>query len=191
MDAPDPDLPLWKALQRGDDAMLDVLMERHGEKLFRFIYRHVPQEEDARDLLQETFVRAYFKKHLFEPRVRVTTWLHRIALNLCRDRARSRAGKQQRRTDSLFIQTESGVETLREIASTALRPDQIAADRDQMIRLHAAIATLPPKLKTAFVCTVLEDRSRKECAELLGLTVKAVDTRIARARHWLKKRLKP
>jgi RNA polymerase sigma factor (sigma-70 family) len=184
----DPDLALWKELQQGDTSALDELMDRHKEGLFRFIYRYVQNEEDARDLLQETFVRVYFKRHQFQPRAKVSTWLFRIALNLCRDHARSRAGKESRRTESLFTPTEGSEERQWEVPSKSAGPDEILAGKEDMVRLQMAIAELPHDLKTALVLTVLEDRSHKECAEILGTTVKAVETRVARARRFLEEK---
>jgi RNA polymerase sigma factor (sigma-70 family) len=181
----DPDLPLWQDLQRGNDAILETLMDRHKEGLFRFIYRYTQSEEDARDLLQETFVRAYLKRHQFQPRARLSTWFYRIALNLCRDHARSRAGKQSRRTESIFVQTEAAGEHPREIPSPATSADRILESKEESARLHAAIRELPHDLKTALILTVFEDYSQKECAELLGITPKAVEGRVARARKIL------
>jgi RNA polymerase sigma-70 factor (ECF subfamily) len=182
---PDPDLPLWQDLQGGNDSALETLMDRHKESLFRFIYRYVQSEEDARDLLQETFVRAYFKRHQFQPRARILAWLFRIALNLCRDHARSRAGKQERRTDSLFISTENDGERIRDIPSAAIGPDRMLENKEQSAMIEAAIQELPHDLKAAFVLTVLEDHSHKSCAELLGTTPKAIESRVARARKFL------
>jgi len=107
MSAPDPDLPLWQKLQQGNDSALDALMDRHSGGLFNFIYRYVLNEQDAHELLQETFVRAYFKRHQFQPRAKVSTWLYRIALNLCRDHARSRSTKEGKLTESLVVRTKS------------------------------------------------------------------------------------
>jgi RNA polymerase sigma factor (sigma-70 family) len=187
---PDPDLPLWQDLQGVNDSALETLMDRHKESLFRFIYRYVQNEEDARDLLQETFVRAYFKRHQFQPRARILTWLFRIALNLCRDHARSRSGKQKRRTESLFIPTENAGERIRDIPSAAIGPDRILENKEESAIIGAAIQELPHDLKVAFVLTVLEDHSHKDCAEMLGITPKAIESRVARARRLLETKLR-
>jgi len=181
----DPDLPLWQDLQRGNDAALDALMDRHRVGLFRFIYRYVLNEEDSRDLLQETFVRAYFKRNQFQPRAKVSTWLYRIALNLCRDHARSRATKEDRVTDSLVVRSDDGEEHERDLKSTTANPAEIAQSNEALLVLERAIQTLPHDLKAAFILTVLEDRSQAECAELLDISIKAVETRIYRARKFL------
>lgn len=182
MSLPDPDLPLWQELRQGNDAALDALMERHSGGLFRFIYRYVLNEEDARDLLQETFVRAYFKRHQFQPRARISTWLYRIALNLCRDHARSRSTKEGRQTESLALPRE-------EITGTTTTPSDHATTNEDMVLLEKSIQSLPHDLRVALILAVLEDKPQEECAQLLGISRKAVETRVYRARKLLTERL--
>jgi RNA polymerase sigma-70 factor (ECF subfamily) len=178
MSVPDPDLPLWLELQQGNDAALDALMERYSGGLYRFIYRYVLNEEDARELLQETFVRAYFKRHQFQPRAKISTWLYRIALNLCRDHARSRSTKEGKQTESLALPRD-------EIAGTTTTPSDQASANEDIIALEKAIQSLPHDLRTALILAVLEDRPQEECAQLLGVSRKAVETRVYRARKLL------
>ena len=164
-------------------------MERHSGGLFNFIYRYVLNEQDARDLLQETFIRAYFKRHQFQPRAKVSTWLYRIALNLCRDHARSRSTKDGKSTESLVIRSEDGEERERDIAAKSPNPAEIAQTNEALLMLESAIQTLPHDLKAAFILAVLENRSQKECSDLLDITVKAVETRVYRARKLLETKL--
>jgi RNA polymerase sigma factor (sigma-70 family) len=185
----DPDLPLIQELQRGNDSALDQLMRRHKEPLFRFIYRYVLNKEEARDLLQETFIRVYSKRDQFRPSARFSTWLYRIALNLCRDQARSRAGKQQRLTESLVIRSDEGKERERDITARSANPAEIVQTNEALLLVESTIQTLPHDLKVALILTVLEDRPQKECADLLGITIKAVETRVYRARKILETKL--
>jgi len=189
MSASDPDLPLWQELQQGNDSTLNLLMERHSGGLFNFIYRYVLNEQDARDLLQETFVRAYFKRHQFQPRAKISTWLYRIALNLCRDRARSRSTKDGKLTESLVIHLEDGAERERDITAKSPNPAEIAQTNEALLALESAIQTLPHDLKAALILVALENRPQKECADLLGITIKAVETRVYRARKILETKL--
>ena len=189
MPVPDPDFPLWQKLQQGDDSALDTLMDRHSGGLFNFIYRYVLNEQDARDLLQETFVRAYFKRHQFQPRAKISTWLYRIALNLCRDHARSRSTKEGKLTESLVVRSDEGDERERDIAGKNGNPAEIAQTNEALLGMGRAIQGLPHDLKAAFILAILEDRSQQECADLLGITVKAVETRVYRARKILEGKL--
>ena len=99
----DLDLPLVRALQAGDESALNELIRKYQEPLFRFICRYTGDEETARDLLQETFVRLYFGIRRFKPHAKFATWLYSIAMNLCRDYARSKHRRQSYATESLDV----------------------------------------------------------------------------------------
>ena len=176
----DEDLPLVQSLQAGDDTALDELMSRHQAALFGFICRYVRNETDAAELTQETFVRAYFNIASFQPKARFVTWLYTIATNLCRDHARSRHGKESRKTYSIFEDEKAG-----ELPSSDARPDQQAEKHEDMADLESAIDQLPHDLKTALILTALEGLSHIEAAERLDTTPKTIETRIYRARKRL------
>src|ERR1041385_7972682 len=82
-------------LVNGNDAALNNLMERHGERLFHYLIRQLQNEEDAGDVAQETFVRVYQHRAKFDPRQKFSTWLYTIATNLVRDRLKWRARHPQ------------------------------------------------------------------------------------------------
>jgi RNA polymerase sigma-70 factor (ECF subfamily) len=180
----DSDLALVQALQRGEDRTLNGLMDRHREGLFRFVLRYVRNETDALELTMETFVRAYFNIGKYRPRARFATWLYQIALNLCRDHLRSRTYQYSLQTTSFDASAEDNKEPGL-ILATDRGPDQTADRREELIALEAAIHELPEDLKTSFILTALEERQQNEVAELLGISPKAVETRVYRARKLL------
>ena len=181
----DPDWPLVRALQGGDENALTELIHKYEQPLFRFICRYVGDEETARDLLQETFVRLYFNARKFKPRAKFSTWLHAIAANLCRDYSRSKQYRKARMTVSseAFDQYET------RISDTAAMPGDALVSAERLAALQAAISELPHKLKTALILFSLENRSQAECAELLGVSAKTVETRVYRVRKILEKKL--
>lgn len=181
----DPDLPLVRALQAGDQNALTELIQKYQQPLFRFICRYVGDEETARDLLQETFVRLYFNARKFKPRAKFSTWLHTIAANLCRDYARSSQQQKARVT----ISTEAFDQDETRISDTAALPSEVLMSTEQLGAVQAAISELPHKLKQALILFSLEGRSQAECAELLGISAKSVETRVYRARKLLQKKL--
>jgi RNA polymerase sigma factor (sigma-70 family) len=180
----DADLALVLALQSGDDSALDALMERHQEPLFRFIHGYVTNEADAVEITQEAFVRAYFNIGKFKPNAKFATWLYRIALNLCRDYAKSRRAKNAAVTDSL---TPAGGDTTadNDLPAGGKTPGEEAHSAEKMRALDAAMTQLPHDLRAALVLTVMEQRSHQECAELLKTTPKTIETRVYRARKLL------
>jgi RNA polymerase sigma factor (sigma-70 family) len=181
---PDLDLPLVRALQAGDESALNELIRKYQEPLFRFICRYTGDEETARDILQETFVRLYFGIQRFRPRAKFVTWLYSIAMNLCRDHARSKQRKQSYATESLDVG-----DLHRKVPSTGQSPDVDAALREQLAMLQKVIEELPHDLRTALLLCTVEGHSQRECAELLGISSKAVETRVYRARKILENKL--
>ena len=180
----DPDLTLVQELKVGEDQALNALMDRHREGLFRFVLRQVHNEADALELATETFVRAYFNIGKFRPTAMFATGLYHIALNLCRDHLRSRAYQYSRRRVSFDVPSEEGQDPSLLLA-TERGPDQKTERREELIALEKAISELPEELKSAFILTALEDRQRAETAGLLGISLKAVETRVYRARKLL------
>jgi RNA polymerase sigma factor (sigma-70 family) len=179
----DPDLALVQALQAGEDRALDALMDRHQQGVFRFIFRHISNEADAIELTQEAFARAYFNIGKFRPSAMFATWLYRIALNLCRDHSRSQAYRASTQTVSTDL--SEGEETSRQLRSNRPGPDKAAENREKLRALDQAISELPEELKSPLILTVLEGLSQIKAGELLGVSAKAVETRVYRARKLL------
>ena len=179
----DLDLPLVQALQAGDESALNKLIRKYQEPLFWFIWRYTGDEETARDLLQETFVRLYFGIRRFKPHAKFATWLYSIAMNLCRDYARSKQRRQSYVTESL----DAG-DLHREVADRGAAAD--VESHERLEALEKAIKELPHDLRTALLLFAVEGRSQQECAELLGVSAKAVEARVYRARKRLEDTLR-
>jgi RNA polymerase sigma factor (sigma-70 family) len=181
---PDLDLPLVRALQAGDESALNELIRKYQEPLFRFICRYTGDEETARDILQETFVRLYFGIQRFRPRAKFVTWLYSIAMNLCRDYARSKQRRQSFATESLDA---SNVH--RNVPAANRGPTADVESHERLANLQKAIEELPHDLRTTLLLFAVEGHSQQECAELLGVSTKAVETRVYRARKILEKKI--
>lgn len=179
----DADLPLLEAIQEGDEGALEELMQRHQSPLFYFVLRYLGNELAAREVVQETFVRAYFKAGAFRPRSTVKTWIFTIALNLCRD-----AGRRRQRSPVFVSLDEPAGKGSRplELAGDEDAAYETAAEREELEHLRAAINRLPKKLKVPLVLCLLEQRSHKEAAEMLETTPKTVELRIYRAKKKLR-----
>jgi RNA polymerase sigma factor (sigma-70 family) len=180
----DPDLALVRALQAGEDRALESLIHRHQEGVFRFVFRHISNEADAKELTEEAFVRAYFNIGKFRPRAKFVTWLYRIALNVCRDHSRSQAYRHSSQTISTDVLGEEN-EGHKQRISNQRGPDKTAEDREKLRAVEKAIAELPQELKSPLILTALENRSYAETAELLGTSPKAVEMKLYRARKLL------
>ena len=180
----DPDLALVRALQAGEDRALETLIHRHQEGVFRFVFRHISNEADAIELTEEAFVRAHFNIGKFRPRAKFVTWLYHIALNLCRDHARSQVYRHSSQTISTDVPIEEN-KAQKQLVSNQPGPDKTAEDREKLRAVEKAITGLPQELKSPLILTALEDRSYAETAELLGISPKAVEMKVYRARKLL------
>lgn len=159
----------------GDKAAFSALMRRYKAPLFRLIRRHVGDGDDAYDVLQQAFVAAWSAFGRFDPARPVGAWLRTIAINKCRDFGRRRAV-----TRILF-----GSAPEQETAAPEWPAREAAAQERRLVRLEAAITELPANLKEPLILTALEGLSHIEAGAALGLTVKAIETRVSRARKRL------
>jgi RNA polymerase sigma-70 factor (ECF subfamily) len=188
-DMEDADAHAMRRLAQGQDAALDEIMSRHGEKLFRYLLRCLRDEDDAADLAQETFVKLYLHRERFDPRQRFSTWLYTIASNLVKDRYRWRA-----RHPEVSLDAENAISG--EPLGHSLPkddpspPDQLSA-RERAETVSRAVAALPEELRLPLVLATYEERSHAEIGAILGCTPKAVETRIYRARQHLRTSLAP
>ncbi len=180
----DPDKQLISAIAEGSEHALRELMERHKDAVFRFAYRWTRNEADAAEIAAETFVRVHRHAARYTPRAKVVTWIYSITANLCRDHARK---AWRRKVVSFFSaahegENESGPSPEERIADTRPTADVALLRSETTARALALVDALPPKLKGPFVLQVMEENSQRECAEILGITEKAVETRVYRAR---------
>jgi RNA polymerase sigma factor (sigma-70 family) len=164
---------------QGDHAAFGAIMRRHKGWLYRFIYRHVAGRDDAYDLLQESFISAWSALARFDPDRPFEAWLRRIALNKCRDHARRNAVRRAALAVLGLRKTQSGED------ESAPTPESKAASDRALCKLETAIAALPRKFKEALVLTMLEGFSHKDAGEFLGISAKAVETRVYRAKRRL------
>ena len=177
------DATLVAAALAGDDRAFTDLMRRYKEPLFRFVRRYVGDADEANDIVQESFVAAWAALGGFDVARPVAVWLRRIALNKCRDWGRRRQVRQffyaAMPLDSPVVRTLALVDG-----------DERAADEANLGRLDAAIAALPRALKEALLLTAFEGMSHKLAAGVLGVSPKAVENRVHRARLALARALK-
>ena len=174
-------------LAAGHEAALSALMERHAGALFGFLCRFVRDEDAANDLAQETFFRVYQHRAGFRPEQKFSTWLFTIGGNLARNHLRSRARRPEVPLETSGDDDRPGVgDTL---PATGKSPDEQAECAEKQAAVRDAVADLPDDLREAIVLCELEDRSLAEAAGILATTVKAVESRLYRARQQLRTRL--
>jgi len=173
------DSDIVRRARAGDQRAFSQLMNRHKHWVYRFVRRYVGDADEAYDVVQEAFVAAMSNLHRYDPERPFDVWLRRIALNKCRDRGRRDAVRRA------FGLSRKGPEETEAVADPSADAEETLASGAAIKALDHAIAALPASLKEPLVLTVLEGMSQKEAGALLGLTAKAVEVRVHRAKKQL------
>lgn len=171
-------------LQKGSHDAFNELMSRYKGRLYSFICRYIMDREEAYDILQETFINIYRKIHLYDANKRFSTWAFQIALNKCRDWGRKNTLKRIINFSS-FNKIEDHKNFIENLTDQKADPEHIISDKQDLEIISKAIFKLPEKLKAPLIMCVLEEMSQEECARILGVSQKTVETRIYRARKKL------
>ena len=179
------DWDLAESAGRGNEDAFSELITRHQNAIHRFVYQSVGQEETARDLTQEVFVRAWFALSKVKRGAKFTTWLFQIAVNICRDYAKSKSARMQRLTRSLVKDSPDDTGKEHDLVHPDLPPDRLMEGAELIKMLEDHIRGLPKELLQPFLLGAVEGYPYKEIAVMLGISAKAVEVRVYRARRWL------
>lgn len=169
------DAALVKAVQGGEAGAFDEIVERHRRAVYQVCYRFVNNHEDASDLAQETFVRAWKGLRNFKGEAALSTWLYRIAVNV------SLNGVSARRLHVEPLESDRFVDT----TSDAPGANLFKQERAEAVR--RAIAELPEKQRATLILRAYHDMSHQEIADVLGSSVGAVKANFFHALANLKK----
>jgi len=182
------DAAIVRLVLRGQSAAYAVLVRRYERRIYAIVRRMVRTHEDADDLAQETFVRAYQSLGTFDASRKFYTWLCRIAINLAinfTEKARRRA------TESLDAHAESAGLEAQESVGSRSNPSAQAEHDELSAAVEKALAALPEGMREVFILRAFDDLSYEEIAEILSVPRGTVMSRLARARGRLQTVLRP
>jgi RNA polymerase sigma-70 factor (ECF subfamily) len=183
----DPDLV--RRLKAGDEEAYAVVVRTLGGRLLAVARRFLPDEELARDAVQDAFLSAFRSIHDFDGEAQLSTWLHRIVVNASLMRLRTRRRRPELSIEPLLPAfTEQGSHAAPVVAWTP-PAEQALLRRETRARVREAIAALPDAYRAVLLLRDIEERSTREAADLLGITENAVKLRLHRARQALATRL--
>jgi RNA polymerase sigma-70 factor, ECF subfamily len=184
---PHPDVALVERVRGGDIAAYDELVRKYERQVFR-IAQHITQNrEDAEDVMQDAFLKAYEKLDQFQGNSKFYTWLVRIAVNESLMRLRKRRTGKMVSLDE-DVETDEG-SVPRDLADWDPDPEQQYSQAELAEILRKTIQGLPPGFRVVFTLRDVEGLSTEETAETLGLSIPAVKSRLLRARLQLRERL--
>jgi len=178
---------LVERARAGDTQAFTQLVDRYERKIFRLARNITQNDEDAEDVLQESFLKAYSNLESFQMHSKFYTWLVRIAVNEALMKLRKRKSD---RSVSLDEPHETDEDTVtREIAVWDDDPEKKYSREELRDILQKAVEQLKPAFRTVFVLRDIEELSTEETAEALGISVPAVKSRLLRARLQLREKL--
>ena len=184
------DRDLMLALAAGVDKALEDIIARWERALYSFAYRYTQNDDATREIVQETFIRVYTKRGRFDAKYPLSSWIFTIAANLCKNKAR-----WHRRHPEVSIETTRAdggrderpyIDTL---PSDGPAPDQQSEEVEQLELLKRAVMSLPHDLRVAVLLHHYENLSYKQIADIVGCSVRGVETRLYRARKLLRTRM--
>ncbi|MGE0362544.1 MAG: RNA polymerase sigma factor [Vicinamibacterales bacterium] len=177
VDASADDAALVEAARAGSAGAFDVLVTRHRRAVYQLCYRYVHHHDDAADLTQDTFVRAWKALGTFRGQARFSTWLYRIAVNVSLNRVAARTPP----ADPL------DAETL--VDHRQARPGDALLAAERAAQVRTAIAGLPPRQRAVLILRLYHELSHQEVAAIVGTSVGAVKANVFHALANLRTRL--
>lgn len=172
----DPDEELVRRVGAGDKRAAAELVRRHLPRMVGLARRMLGDQAEAEDVAQEVFLRVWKHAAAWKPgQAKFETWMHRVAMNLCLDRLR-RSGRH-------------GGEVSPETPDARASATKALDDRQRRDRVREALQELPERQRAALVLCYYQDRSNIEAAEILGVSVDALESLLSRARRTLKSEL--
>lgn len=174
--------------QETDETEFESVYKEFSKPVYNICLNYVLNTEDAQDITQEVFVKVYKSYHNFNPSLAsLKTWVYRIAINQCLDFLKARKSKKR----FGFITSLFHPETNEPIDSTINidHPGIEIENKEALENLLKIIYTLPENQKTVIILTKIEDRPQKEAAEIMDISIKAVESLIQRAKTNIQKKI--
>lgn len=178
------DIELMLRAKTGDDSAFTELMRRHYKGVVNYVYRFTNDRANSEDLAQEVFLRVYRSVKRYNPQAKFSTWLYKIATNLCITEVKSRNKKQSVSLDEMQENTGD----LGDSKSEA--PSDLTFRREIGTAIFETLRSLPERERVAIILCKYEDLPYEEVAEVIGCTIGAVKTYVHRGRMKLIEKLK-
>jgi RNA polymerase sigma factor (sigma-70 family) len=182
-----PDEELIRSALGGEQQAYQALLQRYQKTVFHIVVKIIRNSDDAQDLVQETFMRAFNTLESYRSEFRFSTWLCKIAANCSIDYLRKKKIKAFS-MDKPFETKNGTVEV--ELEDKSANPEEYLLRKQRIMSIEEAITSLPDKYREVIIYRHHDDKSYEEIAKIMGIPIGTVKARIFRARELLKKKLK-
>jgi RNA polymerase sigma-70 factor, ECF subfamily len=182
------DMTLVASAKSGNKRAFEILVKRHQQRIFLVAQRITRRREDAEDVVQQSFQKAFIHLRNFEGRSAFSTWLTRIAITEALMFLRRSRGVREALIDDLNGNEETT--TALEVPDSGPDPEAIYSQREWVEKLSLAMKELPPGIRRAIQLRELDERSSEETARIMGISVSALKGRMFHGRRKLRERLK-
>jgi RNA polymerase sigma-70 factor (ECF subfamily) len=173
------------SFQEGDNTAYDEIVRRYKDRLTNFIFRYVGSYDECEDIVQDTFIKVYVSKHLYKEIAKFSTWIYTIAINLAKTKI---IKKQKYKIFSLSSNEEEEKDF--DIPDDAFLPDTNANAKFQNEYIQKALNSIPENYRKLVILRDIDDFSYEEIADMTGLPMGTVKSRINRGREKLQVLLK-
>jgi RNA polymerase sigma-70 factor (ECF subfamily) len=188
MDNIPPSEDLMVRIAKGDDDAFETLVNRHQASVLNLIYRFIGDRAQAKDLTQEVFIRVWQAAKTYRPEAKFTTWIYRLATNVCFNELKS---SRRKKWFSFNRSGEGGERTLEEtLADGAPSAEDLLLEKERDRQISDALQSLPDNQRMALVLKRYDDFSYQEIAQVIGCSVSAVESLLVRAKRTLQEKLK-
>jgi len=182
---------LIAALRRKDPQAFETVVRRFGGRMLATARRYLPGEQDSADALQDAFISAFQAIERFEANSQLATWLHRIVINACLMKIRSRSRRPETSIEDLLPRFDASGHHAHAVPRWRQSPEeQLQSDEDRAL-VHRCIDMLPEDYRTVLLLRDIEELTTEETAQALETTPGAIKTRLHRARQALRTLLEP
>lgn len=181
---------LIQGLKKGDRHACACMLKKYAPRVYAIAIRMMRDQDEAEEVLQETFISACQHIQKFEGRSALGTWLHRIATNAALMRLRKQKNKKEVSLDAP-LETSDGDDIPRQIEDWTYFPADLSLNSELRDVLEQAIRQLPDSLRTVFTLREIEGYNTAETAAMLNISVSAAKVRLHRARLQLRETLSP
>jgi RNA polymerase sigma-70 factor (ECF subfamily) len=178
---------LMARIAKGDDSAFETLVNRHQTSVLNLIYRFIGDRTQAKDLAQEVFIRVWQAAKTYKPEAKFTTWIYRIATNVCFNQLKS---ARRKKWFSFNWSGEGGDHTFEEtLADNAPSAEDLVLEKERSRQISDALQSLPENQRMALVLKRYDDLSYAEIGQIIGCSVSAVESLLVRAKRTLQKKL--